>query len=574
MSSSPYAPAARLLGSIWTSRKSLKTLAYDKKGTLTVSKATYAQVSHVLETKSTLDAILQQVPIESRNTGLLYVLLYELLLGPNQSIRGGGALKRLLLQHEEPLRAVLTTIQENSPTTTTTTTTNTFQIPPFPRYVRVNTLVTTMKDVLLHLKTKHIPVYLDPHVPHLLVLPPKTVLPDLVAQGNVVLQDKSSCFSALCLASNLMGDCLDACAAPGNKTSHLCMLLANHHHPQHPPTTTTTSKQQQQQQQKQQKRLVVVACDRNQQRFQMMNRRLIPLIPTTANVQLDSKLVDFLTLQPKEYPNVKGILLDPSCSGSGMFHTTDNNNNNDHDTKTYMQRIHTLSNFQVTALRHAMSFPNVTTLIYSTCSIHEEENEHVVRQALEYYSTEWTLCAPLALQGWTRRGHLVDGLTIEQTNCMIRAQVEDDTNGFFVAYFERNGSVIPRPTHSPIVEAIEGLESYSGQFKTTNIPTKQIPTVKENEKEWKLTKPQPIVNNKKEVNLQEIKTTKLPKPQPGVNNKLSTTKKEIKISKILVKKAAKKKAWKERQIGQKRARLLQKAEFGSIERKAKVGLLK
>ena len=113
-----------------------------------------------------------------------------------------------------------------------------------------------MKDVLLHLKTKHIPVYLDPHVPHLLVLPPKTVLPDLVAQGNVVLQDKSSCFSALCLASNLMGDCLDACAAPGNKTSHLCMLLANHHHPQHPPTTTTTSKQQQQQQQKQQKRLV------------------------------------------------------------------------------------------------------------------------------------------------------------------------------------------------------------------------------------------------------------------------------------------------------------------------------
>ena len=107
-----------------------------------------------------------------------------------------------------------------------------------------------------------------------------------------------------------------------------------------------------------------------------------------------------------------------------------------------------------------------------------------------------------------------------------------------------------------------------------SIPTKQIPTVKENEKEWKLTKPQPIVNNKKEVNLQEIKTTKLPKPQPGVNNKLSTTKKEIKISKILVKKAAKKKAWKERQIGQKRARLLQKAEFGSIERKAKVGLLK
>ena len=157
---------------------------------------------------------------------------------------------------------------------------------------------------------------------------------------------------------------------------------------------------------------------------------------------------------------------------------------------------------------------------------------------------------------------------------MIRAQVEDDTNGFFVAYFERNGSVIPRPTHSPIVEAIEGLESYSGQFKTTNIPTKQIPTVKENEKEWKLTKPQPIVNNNTEVNFQEIKTTKIAKPQPGVNNKITITKKESKTFKLLVKEAAKKQAWKERQMGQKKARLLQKAEFGSIERKAKVGLLK
>ena len=542
MSSSPYAPAARLLGSIWESRKSLKTLAYDKKGNLTISKATYAQICHVLEHKSTLDAVLQNVPIESRNIGLLYVLLYELLLGPNQSIRGGGALKRLLLQHEDPLRTVLNTVIVKVKFTSPEP--NTIQISPLPRYVRVNTLVTTMNDVIQHLKTKNIPVYLDPHVPHLLVLPPKTVLPDLVAQGNVVLQDKSSCFSALCLASHFMGDCLDACAAPGNKTSHLCMLLASQYH--HTTDDTTNPSQHKQQQQK--RRPVVVACDRNQQRFKMMNQRLIPLIPTTAHVQLESKLVDFLTLEPNDYPNIRGILLDPSCSGSGMLQTIqmDNNNNNSNN-KNDAQRIQTLSNFQVTALRHAMSFPNVTTLVYSTCSIHDEENEHVVRQALEYYSTEWALCAPLALQGWKRRGHVVDGLTQEQANCLIRAQLEDDTNGFFVAYFERLGSVIQRPTH-PIVEAIEGLELYNGQFKnitmpTTTKPTRQAPHVEENGKQLKPAEPQPVVNNKSAATNTGVKTKKIAKPQPKVNSKTTNAKKGSEKSKVLVKKAAKKQAW-------------------------------
>ena len=150
-SSSPYQPAANLLNEIWggthhqrrgitsgttsrgavpggasaaatttTTTKSLKAAAYDSKsGQLNVSKLTYAIACRVLERRQLLDSVLEQVPeinntttdaggkkrsvaaAFARNEGLLYVLLHELLLGPNRSIRGGGTLKRKLVEHEE-----------------------------------------------------------------------------------------------------------------------------------------------------------------------------------------------------------------------------------------------------------------------------------------------------------------------------------------------------------------------------------------------------------------------------------------------------------------------------------------
>ena len=40
---------------------------------------------------------------------------------------------------------------------------------------------------------------------------------------------------------------------------------------------------------------------------------------------------------------------------------------------------------------------------------------------------------------WHRRGNIHEGLTLEQSQCLVRAcPTEDKTNGFFVAYFERH----------------------------------------------------------------------------------------------------------------------------------------
>lgn len=68
------------------------------------------------------------------------------------------------------------------------------------------------------------------------------------------------------------------------------------------------------------------------------------------------------------------MLLDPSCSGSGLpFHQSIKD----------QERIDSLASFQRRILLHALtSFPSVKTVCYSTCSIYVDENECVVDEVL------------------------------------------------------------------------------------------------------------------------------------------------------------------------------------------------
>lgn len=96
-------------------------------------------------------------------------------------------------------------------------------------------------------------------------------------------------------------------------------------------------------------------------------------------------------------------------------------------------RLKRLSNLQSMMLKHAFTLPNVKRLVYSTCSIYEEENEGVIAEVLHSVGDRFQLVK--AMPSWKHRGRRG---TYDFGKMCIRASPEKDrTNGFFVAVFER-----------------------------------------------------------------------------------------------------------------------------------------
>ena len=71
------------------------------------------------------------------------------------------------------------------------------------------------------------------------------------------------------------------------------------------------------------------------------------------------------------------------------------------DTKA--ERLASLAEFQTTAILHAMKFPRVERISYSTCSVHREENEDVVATVLAVAEV-----GPLSCSRWSYGFHLMN----------------------------------------------------------------------------------------------------------------------------------------------------------------------
>lgn len=132
-----------------------------------------------------------------------------------------------------------------------------------PRYVRINTLKTTLERTIEHFQSKGYEVielpdrnkrekmekervfWQDEHLNDIIVFPSGTDLHDdeWVTEGKLILQDKASCLSAIVLMEDcqpadsienaspfLFCDAIDACAAPGNKTTHAAALMSREDH--------------------------------------------------------------------------------------------------------------------------------------------------------------------------------------------------------------------------------------------------------------------------------------------------------------------------------------------------------
>lgn len=371
---------------------------------------------------------------------------------------------------------------------------------PHPRWVRINTLKTTLDEQLgttfagykivdsleqtlsntSSTQDEKI-LFVDEHVPNLLALPPITDLikTQAYANGLIILQDKASCFPAYLLNHTPEDEsCVDACAAPGNKTTHIAAILASH--------GDATSKSR------------IYACERDKTRAltlgQMVNT-------ASAEGQVVVKAgQDFLRVDCTKAPwnRVGSLLLDPSCSGSGIVGRDDaitvtlpkketelppmtlgkkrkrkftpapppplenptdmTSISEDTPADKLPTRLTALSTFQLKLLLHAFQFPRARKITYSTCSLYAEENEHVVMKALDSpiaKQQSWRILRRTeqvaGMRAWKIRGseeackqvsaERMDNELKEVAEACIRCEkgTKEGTQGFFVAALAREG---------------------------------------------------------------------------------------------------------------------------------------
>ncbi|KAF0760966.1 putative 28S rRNA (cytosine-C(5))-methyltransferase [Aphis craccivora] len=297
-----------------------------------------------------------------------------------------------------------------------------------PRFFRVNTLMTTIEEILeklLKLKFKKLEspksyaefleliksdkfkpknVFVqDVHIKELLVFNSKVKFYELEEynNGSLIVQDKASCLAAYLLNPEPNSTVLDMCAAPGMKTSHLAAIMQN--------------------------KGKLYAVDRCKDRFNTMQKMLERYM--VQNVETFN--MDALTFP--YYDDVKYILLDPSCSGSGIVDRV--RNDSSQQNQNFQMRLKKLANVHAQLLNHALkSYPKLERLVYSTCSANHEENEAVVDEALSVNGKFKLLDCTKIVKGWTNKG--VPGFDCSEM-CLNAVPSDDCTNGFFIAVFVR-----------------------------------------------------------------------------------------------------------------------------------------
>nr|XP_060505199.1 28S rRNA (cytosine-C(5))-methyltransferase isoform X1 [Panthera onca] len=430
-----YATAASVLAGVESRRGSIKGLVYAS--SFQNVKQLYALVCETQRYSSVLDAVITSAGLlraeKKLRPHLAKVLVYELLLGKGFKGGSGGRWKPLLDRHQARLKAELARLKVHRGVSKNEDLLQVESKPgpasQVPRFVRVNTLKTCCDDAVDYFKRQGFSYQgrassledlralkgkcflLDPLLPELLVFPAQTDLHDhpLYQAGHLILQDKpracsacqASCLPAVLLAPPPGSHVIDACAAPGNKTSHLAALLKNQGK--------------------------IFAFDLDAGRLASMATLLARAGVSCCELAEE----DFLAISPSDqrYRQVQYILLDPSCSGSGMATRRLEEPGAGTPSKA---RLQALAGFQRRALCHALTFPSLQRLVYSTCSLCQEENEDVVRDALQHNSGTFRLVP--VLPSWPHRGLG----TFPGAECCLRASPETTlTGGFFVAVLER-----------------------------------------------------------------------------------------------------------------------------------------
>ncbi|CAG9819181.1 unnamed protein product [Phaedon cochleariae] len=418
-----YKVAAVIAKEVSDGKGSIKQLVYEKQKKHPNIKALYALVSTLYQRQGEIDRLLKRSQFLEKeprsDIWLSKILIVELLWGrktlpgqskPENTVRAYEQIFKAHLSDEKPTEIVISQ--------------GTFK----PRYVRVNSLALTQNEAVEGFREEGwtLSKFLDKtnykeflnkiallnedefmvdiHIPNLLIFPPKTEFYRHPAykNGSLILQDKASCLPVHILAPPPGSKVLDMCAAPGMKTTHLAAAINDDG--------------------------TVWAVERDKRRFETLDK--IVLSSGAKCVKTVNK--DVLTCNAEDFPGVEYVLVDPSCTGSGMSDRVEAN-----QMAGDQNRLEKLTGFQIKILRSALTrYPDVKRVVYSTCSIYPEENEDVVRQVLETnYNFKLVPAQQYVGDVWQNFGSSEYG-DIGKF-CLYAKPEEDLTNGFFVAVFER-----------------------------------------------------------------------------------------------------------------------------------------
>jgi 16S rRNA (cytosine967-C5)-methyltransferase len=231
--------------------------------------------------------------------------------------------------------------------------------------LRINPLRTSIEEVEVALQSVGILVRRIPHLPQALRFIGNTgsiqKLPGF-REGWWTVQDSSAQLVSHLLDPQPGEVIIDACAAPGGKTTHIAELMAD--------------------------KGKIWACDRTPSRLRKLQEN---------SQRLNLQSIQIYTGDSRHFNQFQNtanrVLLDAPCSGLGTMHR-----HADARWRQIPESVQELSVLQKELLTHTSTFVKPGgVLVYATCTLHPAENEEVISAFLAE-SPDWQIESPSGLE--------------------------------------------------------------------------------------------------------------------------------------------------------------------------------
>ncbi|CAH0604360.1 unnamed protein product [Chrysodeixis includens] len=462
-----YKIAANIFKKVSTEGGSVKSLLYDDKLRHFRTNVLFALITETIKHAGDIDKIFENCKIlenESRlDPWLAKILTAELLFG-KKALPGKSKPEQTVLSYKDKFEKYTSDHQDDLKT----------EAAPRPRYVRINTNLLTTSDAIrafqdegykfIRCTSGSYADYLeqiqklteydftqDYHVKTIFVFAAGTKLHEheLYLENKIILQDKATAMAVHLLAPPPGSVVLDMCAAPGMKTTQLAAYMRNNGR--------------------------IFAVERNEKRYQTLSE----FVTRTGSTCVETFHKDSLEIKRGDMDDVEYILLDPSCSGSGM----------DFCVHSYIEstRLAKLTSLQEKFLKHAMNaFPKAKRIVYSTCSLFPEENERVITNVVKTSRAKWRVqdVKELLKGQWNNVGSGMYGSM--GTRCMYAKPDSDFTTGFFLAVLDRDPKDLEKSLNAEKAgqkEKKNKVENGSDSEKVSKKPKEVVEEVNGNEVE-------------------------------------------------------------------------------------------